>query len=86
MKTENFKLYTYDLHGNDTDGYTINDYYYQDTIQLQDIENLSDEDIIAEIDFLEPDKIEITLDSDNDHLYFANRKTGSPICELRIDK
>jgi len=77
-----YKLYTYDLWGNDKDGYQINDYYEQsDIYEVIDPDN--DSDLISMIDFTNPESIEINhSESCNDYIYFQTH-AGKPVCELR---
>ncbi len=78
-----YKLYTYDLWGNDEDGYDINDYYtHSDTFVITD--DMTDKEVIALLDFNQPETIEIDSNySDSETFYFVDNVTGKPICELR---
>lgn len=78
-----YKIVTYDLLGNDEDGYEINDCFSTETIEL-DPQNMSDFQIIQMMDFINPKDVEITSNSDIYTLYFQTIDTGKPLCMLQI--
>jgi hypothetical protein len=82
MKT--YKLYTYDLWGNAKDGYTINDYYGQDTFELDS--KLTDKEIFRLIGIKPQSQNHVMFDngiSDDSCLYVVSKKDYRPVCELR---
>jgi hypothetical protein len=80
-----YKLYTYDLWGNDKDGYTINDYYAQEIYEIS--EDLTDDQIFKMIGIKHQSRRHVEIDdaiSDHDYaLYIIRKKDNKPICELR---
>lgn len=81
-----YRLFTYDLWGNDKDGYQINDYYYQGIFTLSPA--LTDKEIFKEIGIKPQSQNHVEFDSigDENTLYIISKKNGKPICELRKEE
>lgn len=78
-----YQLYTYDLWGNDKDGYNINDYYVQNEF-FDILDDMTEQQIISLIDFTKPSNIEIANHSPENEIYFVTIEEGRPVCELRL--
>ena len=79
-----YKLYTYDLWGNDKDGYQINDYYGQDEFDIN--ESMTDKQIFKIIGIKPQSQNHVEFDDhyiDSDTLYIIAKKNSKPLCELR---
>lgn len=78
MTTKTYTLVTYDLWGNEEDGYQVNDKYAGETIELED--DASDEDILKTIN--------VSLDCDVDwqglEACYISSSSGKPLCELLL--
>ena len=78
-----YKLYTYDLWGNEEDGFIINDYYaHSDTFEID--ENMTDEQIIELLEFVNPNSIMINEIGFPENIYFLLARNQKPLCELRL--
>ena len=84
-KPAKFNLYTYDLWGNDEDGYTVNDVYYQGVVTIParldpqtGTYHVTDRQINRAIGARG-----LTWDGDEETVLYATDKRGNPVCELR---
>ena len=85
---QHYRLYTYDLWGNDEDGYEVNDVYRSTKIELDPV-NMTDSEIldvmIKEEIFESIQNVEIAISSDDEVWYFVTKDQGKPLCELRLE-
>jgi hypothetical protein len=88
MATRNWRLYTYDLWGNEEDGYEVNDVYRTPEILRFDAE-CTDAELLAYLESdagpLNPGECEIDATSDEDRIYIIAASDGHPVCELRAE-
>ena len=84
MKTQKYRLYTYDLWGNSKDGYQVNDVYSQDVFEIDD--SLTDKQIFKIIGIKPQSQNHVEFDTNGDEntLYIQAKKDAKPICELRL--
>lgn len=77
-----YKLYTYDLWGNEEEGFIINDYYSQ-SIHVDIESDMTDEQIISLLNFTNPESIMIDEIGYPETIYFVTHNQ-KPVCELRL--
>ncbi len=80
-----YQLFTYDLWGNDKDGYQVNDLYRQDIFEL-DLDNMTDKEIFKAIGIKPQSQNHVMFDNNCDMeytLYIVAKKNHKPVCELR---
>jgi hypothetical protein len=81
-----YRLYTYDLWGNEEDGYQVNDVYRTgDTVDIDD--DTPDATVIAMLEtagILEPGACEVSPIGDGGIIYIEDAN-GNPCCELRSE-
>lgn len=88
MSLQTYRLYTYDVWGNDNDGYEVNDVYRQsDTVEI-DFRDWTDEQILAALKdagiWDGVHTLGICMHSDSECIYIEDPKNGKPIAELRV--
>jgi hypothetical protein len=88
MEKKNYRLYTYDVWGNEKDGYEVNDCFK--TSEVYEIDNdLSDKDLIKSLKTQGLIKKgihakSITIDGEPDYTFYFEYK-GRPEFELRLE-
>ena len=86
FKMNEYELYSYDVWGNEEDGYEVNDSYKIGKIELEDTEDNSIIEALKQFGFLKDHALtsDFTIDGENEYtLYVNGEKNNYPYCELR---
>ena len=85
LTTTRYRFWSYDVWGNENDGFEVNDVYSSMAVVNID-ERISDEDICEIVKSWYGEKVVMDQGSDVDVMYFSSEANGQPICELRVDR
>jgi len=83
-KTAQYRLFLYDVWGNEHDGWDVNDvfksgYYFSAGVEHTDAELTN---MVGDLFGLQ---LQIDVGSDENTIYFSD-ENGKPVCELRIEE
>ena len=79
-----YRLWTYDLWGNEEDGWSVNDRYDRGPVVLQVVEGdlPSDDELTLAVGGIPSTFYWDGEDGDSSYLYAIGSRTGKPLCEL----
>lgn len=78
-----YQLYTYDVWGNEEDGFEVNDVFKTGETYTFSTDEPTNEEICKALELQIPAE-QVRIDAYEDVMYLTNDMTGKPFCELRL--
>lgn len=82
-KATQYRLYTYDVWGNQNDGWEVNQIFKSVWWIPSDIKD--DEEITKHVEDIMGVEIEIDQNCSDDNVIYFSTEQGEPVCELRLE-
>jgi hypothetical protein len=83
-KTAQYRLFTYDVWGNENDGWDVNDVFKSGVYFSTGVAH-TDAELTNMLGDLMGLTLQIDVGSDENTIYFSD-ENGKPVCELRIEE
>lgn len=85
-KATQYRLYTYDVWGNQNDGWDVNRTYKSAwTISKSIYDELGDEELTQKIEHILGIECQIDRNCSDDTVIYFSSEQGEPVCELRVE-